>query len=264
MAWWELGELIYYSLKELGFEVNIQHRKMESNCRNIILGAFILEPEYITKIPKNSIFVNTEQLYLDDQKSLWPSDIYEWAKNFETWDYSEKNIEKFIERGIHGVKKLGIGYQQELNRIVKSDNEDIDVLFYGSLADRRIKIINDLKAEGLNVKTVFGVYGKERDDLIARAKVILNFHHYNSHIFEVVRVFYLLTNSKAVVGEVGKSTSIEQIFLDSIRAAPYDGLVEACKSLVKNDTERRLLEHKGFETFSRFLQTDCTAKMVRN
>jgi hypothetical protein len=49
MAWWELGELIYYSLRDLGFQVNIQHRKIESDCRNVILGAFILEPEFIKK-----------------------------------------------------------------------------------------------------------------------------------------------------------------------------------------------------------------------
>lgn len=40
MAWWELAELIYYSLSELGFNVSIQHRKMESNCRNIIFWCF--------------------------------------------------------------------------------------------------------------------------------------------------------------------------------------------------------------------------------
>ena len=96
MALWELGELICFSLRDLGFKVEIQHRKMESDCRNILLGAFLLEPEFIKKIPQNSIFINTEQLYLDDQKSIWPSDIYEWARNFETWDYSDKNIEKFF------------------------------------------------------------------------------------------------------------------------------------------------------------------------
>jgi len=262
MAWWELAELIYYSLSELGFNVSIQHRKMESNCRNIIFGAFVLEPEFIKKVPSNSIFVNTEQLYLDDQKSMWPSDIYEWAKNFETWDYSDKNIEKFIHEGINGVKKLELGYQKELNRIISTNNQDIDVLFYGSLANRRNKIINDLRAEGLNVKAVFGVYGKERDDLIARSKVVLNFHHYNSHIFEVVRVFYLLSNSKAVVGEVNDSTSIDKTFLNCIKAAPYKGLVNACKILVNDKTERVLLENKSFDVFSKIPQADNISKLI--
>ena len=262
MAWWELGELICYSLRELGFQVNIQHRKMESDCRNIILGAFILESEFIKKVPPNSIFLNTEQLYLDDQKSMWPSDIYEWARNFETWDYSDRNIEKFLQHGITGVKKLGLGYQKELNRIDSSGNQDIDVLFYGSLGERRNKIINELRAEGLNVKAVFGLYGKERDDLIARSKVILNFHHYNSHIFEIVRVFYLLTNSKAVVGEVSESTSIDKIFLDCIKSAPYEGLVDACKRLVNDKSERHLLESKGFDLFSKIIQKNYTSQLI--
>ena len=262
MAWWELGELIYYSLKELGFQVSIQHRKMERDCRNIILGAFILEPEFIKKVPQNSIFINTEQLYLDDQKSNWPSDIYEWARNFETWDYSDKNIEKFLEHGITGVKKLELGYQKELNRIDSSGNQDIDVLFYGSRGERRNKIINDLRAEGLNIKAVFGVYGKERDDLIARSKVILNFHHFNSHIFEIVRVFYLLTNSKAVVGEVNETTSIDKNFLDCIKPASYDELVNACKVLINDKSERHLLESKGFDLFSKIPQIVLISKII--
>jgi hypothetical protein len=262
MAWWELGELICFSLRDLGFKVEIQHRKMESDCRNILLGAFLLEPEFIKKIPQNSIFINTEQLYLDDQKSIWPSDIYEWARNFETWDYSDKNIEKFFEHGIKNVKKLGLGYQKELNRIVSMGTQDIDVLFYGSIGDRRKKIIDDLSSEGMNVKAVFGVYGKERDDLIARSKVILNFHHYNSHIFEVVRVFYLLSNAKAVVGEVSESTSIDKIFLDSIKPTLYSDLVIACKKLVNEDSERHFLENKGFETFSKFPQSNYTTQLI--
>lgn len=193
---------------------------------------------------------------------MWPSDIYEWAKNFETWDYSDKNIEKFIHEGINGVKKLELGYQKELNRIISTNNQDIDVLFYGSLANRRNKIINDLRAEGLNVKAVFGVYGKERDDLIARSKVVLNFHHYNSHIFEVVRVFYLLSNSKAVVGEVNDSTSIDKTFLNCIKAAPYKGLVNACKILVNDKTERVLLENKSFDVFSKIPQADNISKLI--
>ena len=108
------------------------------------------------------------------------------------------------------------------------------------------------------------VWGIERDKLISRSKVILNFHHFNSHIFEIVRVFYLLTNSKAVIGEVSQSTSIDKIFLDAIEPAPYDKLVEACKRLVNNKSERRSLEIRGFDIFSNNLQTNYISKLVNH
>ena len=254
MAWWELGELICYSLRDLGFKVEIQHRKMEKDCRNILLGAFLLEPEFIERVPKNTIFVNTEQLYKDDQKLLWPSDIYEWAKNFETWDYSDQNIEKFNDHGILNVKKLEIGFQRELERIQTSPVQDIDILFYGAIRERRKKILDDLKSEGLNVHTFTypnAVWGVARDNLISRSKIILNLHHYESHIFESVRVFYLLTNKKAVVGEINKSTFISEVFFKCIEPAPYEKLVETCKRLTYNEQERISLEKIGYDILSK-------------
>ena len=65
MAWWETAELIFYALKQLGFKVKIQHQFLDMDCVNIILGAFLLEKEYLNKLPKNSIILNTEQLLFE-------------------------------------------------------------------------------------------------------------------------------------------------------------------------------------------------------
>ena len=59
-------------------------------------------------------------------------------------------------------------------------------------------------------------------ELIARAKVVLNLHHYASHIFEVVRAFYLMTNGKAIVGEVSPTTSGDPDYANGFRAAADD------------------------------------------
>jgi len=262
MAWWELAEIICFSLRDLGFEAQIQQHKVEASCTNILLGAFLLKPDLIKKIPANSIFFNTEQLTLDDQTAIWPSDIYEWARNFETWDYSDRNIEKFRSLGIHNVKKFTLGYQPELTRIKKAPIQDIDVFFYGSVGERRKVIVNRLREAGLAVTAIFNIYGKERDALISRSKVILNCHHYNSQIFEVVRVFYCLTNSKAVVGEVNNTTGIDSLYLQCIKPAPYENLVEACKFLVTNDEARLDLENKAFNLFSQVKQIEHTAKLL--
>jgi hypothetical protein len=78
----------------------------------------------------------------------------------------------------------------ELSRIKIKVVKDIDVLFYGLINDRIAKILGDYKCSGLNIHTSFGIYEKDRDDLIARSKLVLNLHYYDSEIFEVVRVFY--------------------------------------------------------------------------
>jgi len=224
----------------------------------------LLPPEYIKKVKNispNTIFINTEQIYFD-KNDWWPSNIYEWASSFETWDFSDLNINAFTAKGINNVKKLDIGYQSELRRITTVDKPDIDVLFYGTIKDRRKKIIDDLRSLGLNVHTLFGVYGKERDSFISRSKIVLNLHHFDSHIFEIVRVFYLLTNRKAVVGEVGINTAIDQRILECIKPSSYDELANTCLHLIENTEERLLLENKAFENFSLYPQKLFTEKLL--
>jgi hypothetical protein len=260
LAFWELAELIHFSLIELGYQSTLQFKKMEKDATNIVLGVHLLEIDLIPKMPKSTIFINTEQIYLDD--TSWNKNIFEWAKHFEFWDYSEKNITKFKALGIPNVKLLKLGFQKELARIKKSPHQDIDVLFYGSINERRQKVLSQLEATGLKVKSVFGLYGKDRDQLIARSKVVLNHHFYKSEIFEIVRVFYLLSNTIAVVGEVNDTTSIEETYKNAICATPYEGLVSCCETLLLNPAYREEVEKNGFEAISKRPQSVITAQLI--
>jgi hypothetical protein len=154
MAFLELAELINYSLIEIGHKSCISFNKIEHQAKNIIIGAHLLDAKEIPHIPIDTAILNTEQIYSD--QTNWNSNIFAWAKKFETWDYSDRNIIKFHEIGAPKVKLLNIGYQPELRRISKLDTQEIDVLFYGSINDRRRKIIDDLSNSGIKVKAVFG------------------------------------------------------------------------------------------------------------
>jgi hypothetical protein len=259
MAFLELAECIHYSLIDLGYESSLQFKKIEKDAINIVIGCHLLSTEFIPRMPKSTIFINTEQIYADD--TAWNKNIYEWANHFEFWDYSQRNISKFNEIGISNVKLLQIGFQKELARINKS-SLDIDVLFYGSMNEKRQKIINELSLRGLRVKSVFAIFGKERDDLIARSKVVLNHHGYKSEIFEVVRVFYLLSNSVAVVGEVNSTTSIDLVYKNAICATPYEGLVDWCEKLALDNLVRKEFEKKGFDAISKCPQSIYTKSLI--
>ena len=259
-AFLELAELIYFSLIDLGFEVRLIFNQIEHDIKNILIGCHLLDPSFIEKIPKTTVIVNTEQIYSDTTE--WNKNIFAWATHFEVWDYSTRNIEKLRQIGAEKVKFLKIGYQKELARLKESKSKDIDVLFYGSVNERRKKIITKLTANGLNVKTLFGVYGKERDTYIERSKVVLNHHFYNSHIFEIVRVFYLLTNAIAVVGEVNDSTSIDTMCREGIYAAKYEDLVDGCIKLVKDDTYRQKIKNNAINSIMRFPQKEFTREVI--
>ncbi len=75
-------------------------------------------------------------------------------------------------------------------------------------------------------------HGRARDELISRAKVVLNVHFYPTAIFEIVRVSYLLANRKAVVGECGPSTEIDTDIREAIAPANYDRLCDRVRRTV--------------------------------
>ena len=259
-AFLELAELIYFSLKEIGLEATLKFNEIEPSAKNIIIGSHLLDPCLISEVPKSTIIFNTEQIYKDTTD--WNKNIFTWASNFEIWDYSVRNIEKFDELGVAKAKHFKIGFQKELARLSNSKNKDIDILFYGSINQRRQDILEALAVTGLKVKTLFGVYGKERDKWIERSKIVLNLHLYNSQIFEILRVFYLLTNSVAVVGEVNEATSIDPVCLSGIYSAKYDDLVAKCLKLVSNDSLRRKIQEDALNSISRYSQKLLTREVL--
>lgn len=259
-AFIELAELIYFSLRELGFEVEVRFNQVQPNLKNILIGCHLLDLKFINQVPKSTVILNTEQIYSDT--THWNKNIFAYATNFEVWDYSKRNIEKLNEMGVDKVKLLKIGFQKELVRLDKSKKKDIDVLFYGSENKRRSDVLKKLVAKGLNVKTLFGVYGRERDEWVERSKIVLNLHYYESQIFEIVRVFYLLTNSIAVVGEVNETTSIDTFYREGIYAAKYDDLVIGCMQLVQDDELRKKIEISALNSISKFPQKLFTKEVL--
>jgi hypothetical protein len=129
---------------------------------------------------------------------------------------------------------------------VLASEQDIDVLFFGTPSDRRLRILELLKAQGVRVVARFNIWGAQRDELISRAKVVLNMHYYPTHIFEIVRVSYLLANHKAGVSECDPDTEIEDDLRDAVCAVPYGDLVEATRWLLAHPEERERLAMRGF------------------
>ena len=250
----ELAETLLYGLRALGYEANIHHNSFSTTARNIILGAHFLNttftPQQLEQLPDDTIIYNTEQM--DPNSLAVKSELLYFIQRYETWDYSLRNIERMGRIGITSrLKFVPVGYVPELTRIPKDSTEDIDILFYGSLGERRKVILDTLLQAGAKVHFAFNVYGAERDALIRRAKIVLNIHFYNSAIFESVRVSYLLANQKAVVAECGPNTDMDEGLREGVELANYDGLVAACLGLLRDESRRHELAQRGFACIRR-------------
>ena len=257
----ELAELIVFALRKLGHDTTFLINEFDPTRRNIIVGCHLADPGWLSRIPESSIVINTEQIY-GQSPFDWNDNIFHWVKNFETWDYSNRNISAFDELGIRNVKLLRIGHQAELTRIAHATTPDIDVLFYGSVNNRRAQIFDEIRTRGLNLVNLFGVYGSERDRHIARSKVVINLHYHPTEIFEVVRVHYLLSNAVAVVSEINPSTSMCDFYADAVAGAPYDSLADECERLVKDDSARAAQSQHGYDVITRYPQTEFLKLLI--
>ena len=238
----EVAEALEHGARELGHDVVRRDSSCADGRTEIVVGWHLLDP-HDPQVPQDAIFYNLEQV-TPGSKWFTPERIA-LLRSRRVWDYSGANVGKLAALGIE-ARLVPIGYVAQWTRIERAA-EDIDVLFYGSTSDRRWDAIEAIEATGANVRVVTGVYGAERDALIARAKIVLNVHYYESQTFEIVRVAYLLANRRFVVSERGLDLPLEQPFEQGIAFGALDELPALCHRYLAARGERRAIAERGYE-----------------
>jgi hypothetical protein len=241
----EVAETLVYGLRALGYEVSYKANGTVKGVQNIVLGAHLCDGAI--QLPEGTILYNLEQIGAG--APIAP----ELAARFPVWDFSERNLAHWKAHGI-AAQHVPIGYVPQLSRFRPLQTQAIDVLFYGSMSQRRSAIIGELqKHAAFNVVTYQG-FGRARDEFIARAKVVLNMHFYDKpHLFEWPRVSYLLTNRKCVVSETSEDDP--PALEGGLCVVPYAALAEACRTLVADRATRYGFEALGFLKFSKLTET---------
>ena len=259
-AYREIAETLMFGLRGLGHEATIATNVFgPSDGLNILLCAHLLRPEQVAQVPANTVIYNLEQAAAGSPWMLGA--LPRMVDRFEVWDYSVDNIRRFKALGL-GTRffHLPVGWVPELGRIASVADQDIDILFYGSMNQRRRHVLDSLHAAGLKVVWCYGVYGAERDAAIARSKVVLNVHFYIEPVFEIVRVSYLMANRKAVVTEDG--ADVEPRLLPGLAVTSYTQLVDCCCELAADAHVRRGLEEAGFTAFSGLKATEFLSRVL--
>lgn len=221
--------------------------------RTIVVGAHLLPWSRDTN--DKLILYNFEQR---DAPTLSAA-VLDLFRRHEVWDYSPANVAWFAERGIR-AKHVPIGFVPELKRITKAPTPDIDVLFYGLVNGRRRRVLDGLRAAGLNVHEIVNCYGGMRDHLIARSKIVLNMHFYDARIFEMVRCSYLFANEVCVVSEV--SVDVPPELARAVPFATYEQLVPTCVSLVRDADAATAWATRAHQVFRACDEVDILRKAI--
>jgi len=223
---------------------------------HILFGAHLLPP--VASLNAGTILFNLEQIV---PGALWVTQDYvERLRRYRVWDYSARNIAALKEMEIHDAAHVPLGYAKVLERIPTA-KEDIDVLFYGVYNERRMAPLRRLAERGWKVKCVRGVYGRERDELIARSRIVVNIHFYGDSRLEAARCLYLLANGRFVLSEESPDAG-EAGLAGGIAFAPYEGIEEACAWYLEHPGERAAVAAAGRELIRKRPQAALLAPAV--
>lgn len=250
----DVSQILQLGLEDLGHEVSLGS-SLAKETLNIILGYHHL---WGKRLPADydCIIYQLEQFCENDE---WAPEL---LSNFKTeyrrtlrscryiWDFSEANIEYLEKCGIKATYKP-IGFHPKMRRIKSDTKKDIDILFYGSTNPRRLKILNEL-AKKHTVKTLFGVYGPERDAYISRAKIVLGIHFYQARLFDEVRTTFLMNNGIFTVLEDTPHRKYDDVLV----YAEYDKLVETCEYYLENENLISEKAAQALRIFSRYPESE--------
>ena len=246
-AFTEVAESIHYGLIELGYDSLLTASGNLPGRQHIVLGANLL-PHYPLPLAPDAILYNLEQVQVGS--SWFRPELLDLYRRHRVWDYSPLNAAALAAVGITVEQVVPVGYVPGLTRIAPAPVRDIDCLFIGSLNPRRQEILERISNTGLQVQAAVGIYGAERDALIARSKLLLNVHFYEAKVLEIVRISYLLANRCAVLSERGADPAEDNSLAGGVAFAGYNQLAERACELIADTAERETLAQLGFELMS--------------
>lgn len=180
------------------------------------------------------IIYQLEQLF---RESYWVNPMAKERLQFadEIWEYDYENI-GFVIDHMHittPIKFRPMLYSNAIKTIKHrvAAEKDIDILYYGGSNKYRASTLTYIQKNIGNHKITFiqGVWGKELDDYIARAKIVLNIHFFPDNRQEQVRMFQLVSNGCCVVSEFSEGNHMG----NSIINANIEDIPSICRELLR-------------------------------
>lgn len=250
----EVVESYHWGFAALGHSVERRVNHFDPEALNIVFGFQIpVQLGLIDSFPANTIFLNMERYA---GKSLFGTSAHYVANKFQIWDYSQANVDTWnLLNPRFPAYYAKTAYSPNLEKMPYGIEQDIDVLYYGNITPDRFDALHNIAGlrpnlTGLSVMTLCNVWGKQRDEFIARAKVVVNFSRGN--IFEIVRVSYLMANRKAVVCDFSEDLEIEaDLHGGGLTFVKTADIQAHCLALVEDDAKREAIALQGYELIKR-------------
>jgi hypothetical protein len=204
-----------YQFRRLGAEVTIGKNRLREDSVNIVFGAHLgFEPSL--KQRYTCVFFNLEQLGAGGASVS--ENYIKLIRSSPVIDYDERNLAAYgCLKGSVPIVSFEYAPYLATEQNPSLQNRPIDLLFFGSVNERRKTIFKRIEASGYSV-SVFDhpLYGEERDQYIRQAKAVFNCHFYETSRFEQARAFHTLSLGTPVISERAELTTPPKAFENSV------------------------------------------------
>lgn len=203
-----------YQFRRFGAEVTLAKNRLRHDAVNVIFGAHLGFDAELRK-RYSCVFFNLEQM--GPGGAQLSSEYRQLLASSAVFDYDEGNP-RHLTQYPDDVPILTFGHAPYLEPSnLPFAERPIDLLFIGSMNERRARIIREVESGGCSVTVLDGaLYGPERDDLIRQSKAVLNCHFYETARFEQARAFQCLSLGAAFVSERLPGTQPAAQFEDAV------------------------------------------------
>jgi hypothetical protein len=239
----ELAESLAWGLAVAGARVTVAVNQTDPGGYNVLLGAHLGTPDPIAAEGVRGVVYNLEPL----PEAVRRRPAYRaWFRRWPVWDFAAEQVDWLRREGARPVWHVPVGWAPVLDRDrTPAQPPDIDVLFAGSLTPRRRAVLDGIAAEGLGVRTLFAVYGRERNAWLARSRLAVNCHAEAGHPLETLRLMLLWAQGTAVVSEADRPDMIPPAWREAAQWVSLKDFPRTCRWLVDHPEARQALAARG-------------------
>jgi SAM-dependent methyltransferase len=203
-----------HQFRRMGAVVTLAKNRLRHDAVNFVFGAHLgFDPALRSRY--SCVFVNLEQLGAGGASVA--ASYLQLLSAAAVVDYDRDNVAAYTAHA-DDVPLISFAHAPYLTAAsLPLEQRPIDLLFLGSMNERRRGLIEAVEAGGCAVSVLDGpVYGAERDDLVRQAKAVFNCHFYETARFEQARAFQCLSLGTPVISERLPCTQPAAQFEDSI------------------------------------------------
>jgi hypothetical protein len=256
-----MARLIHWGLQSAGHDVTRAENSFQEDRTNIVFGFH----EWFKPKENPLAYIRDYDciLYQAEQLSPGGRQMPDWYFGGlrhckAVWDYSVDNVEIAHRNGIPSIHVPPAWHEKYEPIESMGDDVNIDVLFIGALNGRRTFLVQLLGQLFDEVHVLQSTWGIERDEFMARSKMLINIHFYKAQTLELLRLAHALNSGLPVISEESPNNP----WSDAIATAPYEGLARKVMELWHSPNDLTELGLRGQEAFRSTSMTEVVKQAL--